>query len=241
MRDSRTARGDIGKRARQIMLQAALFDMDGLLLDTERVGLRAFVEVARDHGLAPRDAELLFLRLVGKTMPRATDLILAAIPGVDVARLDADWHAALDRAMAQTVPLRPSVAETLAALSAAGIAMAVVTTTRTDRARHHLALAGILGYFVDVVGIDRVSRPKPDPEPYHLGASILGLAPENCAAFEDSDTGTLAAIRAGCAVWQVPDLRPDGSAPDQVGQELADTLAQAVAASRLLSRGSFQA
>ena len=69
---------------------------------------------------------------------------------------------------------------------------------------------------------------KPDPEPYLLGADTLGLLPEACAAFEDSDTGTRAAVAAGCKVWQVPDLRPEGTQVPMIGQTLAENLADAV-------------
>lgn len=209
-------------------IQGCLFDMDGLLLDTERVGMAVFRDVIAVQGLAADAADALYRSVVGKSLEKSQQAIHAVLPGVDIDAVDIAWRDGLDAAMAESVPLRPTVEDALARVQAHGVPMAVVTTTRTDRARHHLEMAGLLPFFRDVIGRDRVTNPKPHPEPYLKGAEILGLMPSQCAAFEDSDTGTRAAVDAGCQVWQIPDLRPEGSVPPQIGQSMAVCLAEAV-------------
>ena len=204
--------------------------MDGLLLDTERRGMGIFADIVQPHGLAAPEAQALFRRCVGRGEAATVALIEAALPGTDGAAVEADWHRAMDAAVADGVPLRPTVAEALARIAGHGVPVAVVTSTRTARARAHLEQAGLLARFVDVIGGDRVPAPKPDPAPYLAGAAALGLPPGDCAAFEDSDTGTRAALAAGCRVWQVPDLRPPDTPVPQMGQQVAATLAEAVAA-----------
>lgn len=211
-------------------LQGALFDMDGLLLDTERLGMGVFISILADWGMSAVDAEALYRGCVGKSLERGQQEILKAVPGADVGLIDQRWHEGLDAAFAQAIRLRPTVRETLARLGASGLPMAVVTTTKTHRAGHHLEQAGLLYHLVDVIGRDRVDRPKPAPDPYLMGAAALGLLPDACAAFEDSDTGTLAAVAAGCAVWQIPDLRPADMPLPKLGQHPADDLASAVTA-----------
>lgn len=211
-------------------MRGALFDMDGLLLDTERVGMAVFCDVIATFGLPTDAAEKLYRSVVGKSLEKSQEAILEVLPGADISVIDVAWRAGLDVAMAQGVPLRPTVEAALAHVHARGIPMAVVTTTVTHRAHHHLEMAGLLGYFSEIIGYDRVTHPKPNPEPYHKGAEALGLAPSDCAAFEDSDTGTRAAVDAGCHVWQIPDLRPEGSVPPCIGQSVVGSLHEAVIA-----------
>jgi len=214
-------------------IHGCLFDMDGLLLDTERLGMAVFRDVMAGRGLSAADAEALYRSMVGVSLRGCQVLVQEALPGADMDAIDADWRAGIDAAMARGVPLRPTVRETLERLAARAVPMAVVTTTRTDRARHHLEDAGLLHHFVDVIGVDRVTDPKPAPEPYQKGANALGLLPGACAAFEDSDTGTRAAVTAGCQTWQIPDLRPEGLPVPEIGQTLAGSLADAVAGAGL--------
>ncbi len=212
------------------MIQGCLFDMDGLLLDTERVGLDAFKTIVAAYGMGPAEAEAFYISVIGTSDANTQEQVRATFPGVDVEAMSQAWYQAVDERMHAAVPLRPTVAETLNGLAARGVPMAVVTSTHARRARAHLDQAGLLSLFVEVIGGDQVSAPKPDPAPYIAGAAALGLRPENCAAFEDSDTGTRAAAAAGCAVWQIPDLRaPDQPFPD-LGQSIATTLAEAVQA-----------
>ncbi|WP_186826961.1 HAD family hydrolase [Shimia ponticola] len=211
-----------------------LFDMDGLLLDTERVGMQAFQETVAPLGMGSVQAEAFYLSLVGGTRGGTIDAIANTLTEHDADEVYESWRAAFGRKLSDGVPLRPTVLEALSRLEASGVPMAVVTSTQGADARHHLAEAGILRFFVGVIGGDDVKNGKPDPEPYQRGADLLSIAPEKCAAFEDSDTGTLAAVTARCRTWQIPDLRPAGRPIPAIGQGMASSLLDAVFQSGLI-------
>lgn len=215
---------------------ACLFDMDGLLLDTERVGLRVFERLAAAQGMAPEAASAFYLGLIGNTVAATLRAFEETFPRIDPMQMHQDWLDGMDADMAAGIPLRPTVREALAHLEEQGTRCAVVTSTAGDRARYKLARAGLDGHFDIVIGGDEVARGKPDPAPYLAGAAALGLAPEACFAFEDSDTGTRAAVAAGCNTWQIPDLRPPGPL-QQLGQSVADSLREAVISAGLLAAG----
>jgi len=215
-------------------IQGALFDMDGLLLDTERLGMRAFQDVLLQFGMTEDRAESLYLTLVGGTRAGTIQALSDAFPDHDGLDLHDRWRARLGELLNAGVPLRPTVRDVLSRLSDAGITMAVVTSTQRADAQHHLEKAGILPYFSRLIGGDDVTKGKPDPEPYRRGAAVLGVSPEQCVAFEDSDTGTAAAVAAGCQTWQIPDLRPAGREIPQLGQGIANTLLEAASASVLV-------
>jgi len=209
-------------------IDALLFDMDGLLLDTERLFMEALVTVSKPYGISDDRVRAFFLTLIGTSAEVTTARLADFVPsGVDVAAFDRTWRAA-NRAQRQgPVPLRPGVGALIPALAEAGHRMAVVTSTKRAPALDHLQSAGLLPFFELVVAGDEVPANKPDPAPYVQAAARLGLDPRRCAAFEDSDTGTRAAVAAGCITTQVPDLRPDEPLP-HLGQAVARDLTQAV-------------
>lgn len=211
-----------------------LFDMDGLLLDTERVAMETFCKLVAPFGMESDVAGPLFLTMVGSSARQTTQTIAAHFPKLDIASFRGDWETAFLAEIANDVPLKSGVAETIARLAEAGRVMAVVTSTQTHHARMELERAGLLEAFVDVVGGDMVSANKPDPAPYLDGAALIGREPSSCVAFEDSDLGTTSAVRAGCTVWQIPDLRPADTPFPDLGQNFARSLPEAVAAAGLL-------
>ena len=215
--------------------EALLFDMDGLLLDTERVGCEVFLELTAPFGIALDRAEAFYRSLVGTSNAHSRNSLAAFISGVDADAMMQDWRAGVDARMAAAVPLRPTVRETLMALAGQGHRMAVVTSTVKDRALEHLDAAGLLPHFATVVGGDEVAANKPDPAPYLEAAGRLGVDPRRSAAFEDSDHGVASAVAAGCIVTQIPDLRPNGAPLPDLGQRLAGDLAGAIRGIGLLT------
>ncbi|MEL6532473.1 MAG: HAD family phosphatase [Pseudomonadota bacterium] len=205
-----------------------LFDMDGLLLDTERQGMAVFAALMAARGVPAAEAEAFYLTLVGTSIEHTERSLRARYPQFDPAEIDAEWVRGIAEVAERGMPMRPRVAEVIPALARQGVPMAVVTNSSSARAEEHLEAAGLGACFQAVLGRDRVPAPKPDPAPYLTGAAVLGLPPEACAAFEDSDAGTRAARAAGCATWQIPDLRPAGQAFPELGQRMARDLEQAV-------------
>jgi HAD superfamily hydrolase (TIGR01509 family) len=184
---------------------AVLWDMDGTLVDSEKVWTVSLVETARRLGgelsAAARED------MVGSNMARTLvimfdDLGLAHDP----ARMAeaAEWMTVrTGELFAQGLEWRPGAHEALHMVTAAGWPTALVTNT--GRALTEMALEGIgREHFTISVCGDEVPRGKPDPDPYLRAAELLGVSPEECLAVEDSPTGSLAAERAGAAVLVVP-------------------------------------
>lgn len=186
-------------------LDAVIFDMDGLLLDTERMHGASMAAAAQAIGAVFDDA--LFARLVG-VHREANRLTLTEHFGADFP-LDAfyaDSHARFVAASAGGIPLRPGVMALLDHLAEAGIARAVATSTASPHAEAALERAGLLDRFDAVVTRSDVANPKPAPDPYLLAAERLGARPAHCLALEDSHNGVRAAAAAGMATIMIPDL-----------------------------------
>lgn len=198
-------------------IQAALFDMDGLLLDTERMWRDAFLTIAPDRP----DREQFYPSLIGHRLETNRRQLSDWLGSAEAAEelLDA-WEAAAKKRSGAGIPLKEGAREVVAQLSAQ-MPVAVVTSTNRAAAQRHLAEAGLDSYLSALVGGDDVERPKPDPEPYLTGAARLGVDPTYCAAFEDSNTGAAAAKGAGCQIVQVPDLvAPDPALDVPVAADL---------------------
>jgi HAD superfamily hydrolase (TIGR01509 family) len=195
-------------------LAAVLFDMDGLLVDTEPLWFETETEVMARLGgpWSKEDQE----RLLGGSMDNTVGYLLARAtrpaPPADVAR----WmtQGMLGRAADGRVVVRPGVRELLAEVAAAGIPSALVTGSQ--RLFTEAVLAGTGFRFAVTVTADDVARTKPDPEPYRLAAKLLDADPDNCVALEDSPNGVASATEAGCRVVAVPSLTPIPPAPGRL-------------------------
>jgi len=188
---------------------AVIFDMDGLMIDSERVSLACWSEAAAELGL-PLD-EAFFVRMVGLGDRDSQALLRGqGVSDAMIQTMAARCHDLYEARTQTGLPLRPGILELLELLKAHGIPRAVATTTRQPRANRKLAAAGLLPYFDAVITSGDVAHPKPAPDIYLLAAQRLGQAPERCLALEDSPAGTRAAVAAGMTVIQVPDLvHPD--------------------------------
>ncbi len=205
-----------------------LFDMDGLLLDTERAAQAAFVALSAAYERTFDEMSDFFLTLVGTSSAVTRDRVSAFLPGVDPNEFGRAWERNMRQQLAERVPVMPHARDVLHRLSARGHPMAVVTSTSGDRARDHLDRAGIAHHFRAVVGGDEVAGNKPDPAPYLAGAAAIGADAQACIAFEDSDIGVKSARAAGCTVVQIPGLRPADRPLPKFGQHIATDLRHAV-------------
>jgi HAD superfamily hydrolase (TIGR01509 family) len=186
--------------------EAIVFDMDGLLLDSERIVLDAFLLVCEHFELGDR-TELL-KQCIGTnrdyTRARMTE---AFGSGVDFNEFQNMWTLKHEEIVGdEAMPLMDGARELLDLIQQLDIPRAVATSTRSAHALDRLEKADLLHYFEFVVGGDQVTNSKPDPEIYLAATQKLGCNPTSCLAFEDSENGVRAALGAGLRVIQVPDL-----------------------------------
>ena len=187
-------------------LRAVLFDMDGLLVDSEPLWFVAEREIAERLGAPWGEADQE--ALIGGSLERTVSWLLAKANGPatagreDVARWLVAGMARL--VLARGLPLQPGAARLLAALEALGVPCALVTASSRAIMDAVLKVTG-LSFGVTVCGED-VRRGKPDPEPYQRAAALLGVPPAGCVVLEDSPTGIAAARAAGCPVIAVPSV-----------------------------------
>jgi HAD superfamily hydrolase (TIGR01509 family) len=204
------------------MTAAVLFDMDGLLIDSEPLWLEAETAVMRRLGGQPWTAADQ-QELLDGSLERTVRYLRAKAAVPRPPAVVADWLMSemTDLVRREGVPLRPGAAGLLAAMRAAGLPHALVTSSERDFMDAVLASTG-LAFDVTVCAAD-VTRTKPDPEPYLLAAKLLGAEPESCVVLEDSPNGIAAAEAAGCQVIAVPSLLPIAPAPGRtVVASLAD-------------------
>ena len=205
--------------------EAVVFDMDGLMLDSERAindcMARASSELGHDL------PESLWLQMIGGGDGLCRRLLAERI-GDDatlilLARTEALYEVVADAG----IDHRPGIVDLLDWLVARGIPRAVATSTRRPLAIRKLAAAGLLPYFDAVCTSSDVAAPKPAPDVYLLAASKLGVEPARCLVLEDSPTGVRAALAAGMTPVQVPDMLEPDAAARALGHRIVGSLGDA--------------
>jgi HAD superfamily hydrolase (TIGR01509 family) len=190
------------------MISAVIFDMDGLMLDTERVAMRAWMSAAAEHRLDLTEA--IYHGLIGlggdegRRYLRNQSWDDGLVEQVE-RRAWANYARSLEQ---EGVPCKQGLFELLDFLDSKTVRRAVATSTRTELAEHKLARVGVLDRFDAIVGGDQVRNGKPAPDIYLRAADRLGCAPAGCVVLEDSRNGVRAAAAAGMTVILVPDLCP---------------------------------
>jgi len=187
-------------------IDGVIFDMDGLLLDSESLAMDALVSAGAALGV---DMPMSFCRgMIGvpadgcRTMVRET--YGADFPIDDFFRLQEEHLR--DFVDAGRLLLKNGVEPLLDYLDAHKIPRAIATSSSRYRTDHHLKLVGLFDRFDAIVTRDDVSRGKPDPEPYLTAAKKIGIDPRLCLALEDSHSGARAAHAAGIRVIVIPDM-----------------------------------
>ena len=203
--------------------KAVLFDMDGLLSDSERQFFKSFLQTCAEFDLS--NMEQVFYDCIGLRSADSAVVLQKALGHlVDLAAFNAAWDDRAEQQRSKNIPLKSGAQELLSLLQSAGIPRVVATSTSTSKAMHHLQKAGIYDLLTHVVGGHQVSLGKPEPEIYLKAAATAGFDAKVCAAFEDSDPGTLAAVRSGATTVQVPDLKPPAQKTLALGHVVAHDL-----------------
>lgn len=189
---------------------AVILDMDGLLLDTERVALTTFLAAASALGIGAATREL-FTTFIGKNWKTTQILLRDAVGASDARRLVESWKTAFeDRVGSARIPTKAGAGELLSFLRSHRLPFALATSTGRELTLSQLRATGLIGHFATMATGDEVAHGKPSPDIYLLAAARLGVDPSVCLALEDSPPGVEAAHRAGMRVLMVPDLiHPD--------------------------------
>ncbi len=210
-------------------IHAVIFDMDGLMLDTERLHREHFFKAAQDFGVSgleyvylqsvglnSRDTEQLFYRHFGATFPYI--------------QIRDRWRQYADDHIGRLgVPHKPGLLTLLETLNALGLPKAVATSTRRQGALHLLEKVQVLSHFDALVGGDEVSQGKPHPEIFLTAATRLRVEPFHCLVFEDSPNGIRSAHAAGMLPMLVPDLISPPPEIRALAAQVLQSLEEAVA------------
>jgi HAD superfamily hydrolase (TIGR01509 family) len=205
---------------RRFMLPAAaLFDNDGLTLDTEPAWTRAEIALFARYGVvftmehkrellgtAPVESARRLERMLGRPGPELSNEL---------------YELAVEEVAGDVDPM-PGAVALLAALGAAGVPVGLVSNARRRFVERGLRSAGLLKAFAVIVSADDVARPKPAPDPYLAGAAALGVEAGACAVLEDSPTGLAAGRAAGALTIGVPSLQGVTLDADVVASSLED-------------------
>lgn len=186
--------------------EAVVFDMDGVIFDSERAVMNCWLELAQKYDI--KDIEKPYFACVGTTMTRTREIMLETygedFPYDEYARESSlMYHEKYDGGK---LPMKPGVIELLSYLKEKGKKIALASSTRRETVTNQLRWAGIIDYFDVIICGDMVARSKPAPDIFLKVCQELGVSPGNTYAIEDSYNGIRAAHAGQLRPIMVPDL-----------------------------------
>ncbi len=201
-------------------MKAVIFDMDGVLFDTEVLCMKSWMAVAEQNGLT--GMEEVFPQCIGLNSNDSRRIVLEAYgEDFDYPRFR-EQAAAWQREYLERndIPIKPGMEEILGWLKGSGYAVGLASSTRSSSVFSHLEQAGIRDCFSVVVTGDMVEHSKPRPDIYLLACRELGVEPKEAYAIEDSPNGIRSAHAAGMRAVMVPDMIP----PDEEMRRLSTVI-----------------
>lgn len=205
-------------------IEGVIFDLDGLLLDTERIVKRTWTDVGAKMGYPDMGEQIYhtigfnrarrkvyFQSVYGKDFPHDE------IVEMTVERFD-------EIAREEGIPVKPGASELLAFLKAKGLKIGLATSSSQEHAIAELKNAGLWGYFDGCIFGGMVSRSKPDKEVYEKACVAIGVEPQYALALEDAPSGIQSAYGAGVRVIMIPDLVQPTEAIRQLTWDVKPTL-----------------
>lgn len=209
-------------------VRGVLFDMDGVVLDTEKLYARFWREAAVSLGYPMTHVQALGMRSLSRSAGQAKlesyfgpGISIEVVRGKRIELMEAfiDTHG---------VELKPGIIELMDHLQSKGIKTAITTSSPMERIRKHLGPHGLVERFDKLCTGYDVPKGKPEPDIYLYGAASLGLKPGECLAIEDSPAGVLSASRAGCLTVMVPDLDQPDEETEKLLYARADSLTDVI-------------
>lgn len=188
-------------------IDAVIFDMDGVLIDSERLSFKCFQEVLKDYDYEMD--EKIYLKFIGRNIDGIGEVLKKEygddFPFEDIYKKKSKL--AVEFTIKNGVKVKPDVHELLDYLNTKKYKIAVATSTRRERALELLEEAGVKDKVNCVVCGDQVEHSKPNPEIFLKAADALEVKPEKCMVIEDSDAGITAAHAAKMIGIHVPDMK----------------------------------
>jgi HAD superfamily hydrolase (TIGR01509 family) len=178
---------------------AVVFDVDGVLVDSEPIHAWTWMQVLTRHGIEVTAEEIdRFIGIPCRVMlGEFQDRVGIELPDTVVGEKEALFSAV----MPERIRPMKGIGDVLAVIHSKGTPMGAASNSPVGRVRDMLAAVGFDSYFKAVAGIDEVPAAKPAPDVYLLACERLGVTPARCLAVEDSPTGVAAAAAAGLTVW----------------------------------------
>lgn len=203
---------------------AVVFDMDGVIFDSERAVMACWLEIADKYGI--ENIKKPYFACTGTTMQRTREIMLETY-GEDfpydtyAKEASLRYHEKYDGGR---LPMKPGVVELLRYLKGAGKKIALASSTRRQTVMNQLRDAKILDYFDAVICGDMVTRSKPAPDIFLKACEELSVAPERAYAVEDSYNGIRSASAGGLRPIMVPDLLPANEEMEELAEVILPSL-----------------
>ena len=203
--------------------RVVLSDMDGLLLDTEKLSKQSFDHMAMTHGLT--NADDIFSQLIGRNKASHQIVFDQTLPQeINRQTFADDWMACYLDLLADYVPVKEGALGLMQRMQDFSIPFVVVTSSATAKAEMLLERAGLSGFIHSIIGGDQVDQGKPAPDIYLKAAAMFDHPIESMLALEDSNNGILAAHYSGAVAVQIPDLAPPSDDALALGHIILDHL-----------------
>ena len=206
-----------------------IFDMDGVIFDSERTLLYCWLDTARKYDLDEDLVRRTYIKSIGTNRHQTTEIYKNAfLRPLGEEKLWSIWDESVrlhrERYPDGALPLKAGVKEILEFLKSGGIAAGIASSSKRQTVEQRIRASGLSGYFVGCVGGDAVTISKPDPEIYLLACRAFGFDPGNTFAIEDSFNGIRAASAAGMRPIMVPDIVPADDEMNRLSEAVCQDL-----------------
>jgi len=206
------------------MIEGIIFDMDGLMLDTESIALESWERAGKDFGYVI--SRELMMKAVGRTLLDTRKLLVKNLgddfPFEEVRKVRIDYTK--EFMSLNGVPMKEGLIEFLEYCRTMKIPTAVATSTNRSDAIELLEKVDIVGYFNTIVCGDEIEKGKPEPDIFLMASKKLGVNPERCIVLEDSENGILAATRANMIPIWIPDIIAESDIARENARYICDSL-----------------
>ena len=209
------------------MKKGAIFDMDGLMFDTERVYQETWEELGAEYGVTLGD---VFAReICGTAGDREKEILCRYYHTDDAESLLKENARRVRQKLTEVVPEKPGIREILAFFKENGVRTAVASSSPIELIRHNLAQTGLDQYIDSMISGANLEHGKPAPDVFLKAAESIGLPAEDCYVFEDAYNGVRAGHAAGAYTVMIPDILPPDDEMRAKADLVCDTLTEALA------------